>query len=412
MIDPPQPSLIEVLTHQVGECAAWDFPAHPVAALFPFHGPESRADLVESIARAGVRDPILVDDQDRVVDGRHRQEIARTLKVFLPVRRLSAGDDPVAAAWDGNVAHRHLTVGQRAMMVKRLMKHLGIKQGTRTDTSDNYRKYRFLMGGVSAFAVRQAGRVLDEAVPEIVDAVDTGAVSVSDAASVAWLPHEAQTDALAKVEAGDARTLKQAGGLAAGLPGGMTARQAGDELRESMGPVHRVPAGNTVEDPLAKVEAGESRTLPQAAAPAAEPEAVEPAAADPWDTPVGVECLAARKEEARTEAALRKAGERSEAGRRLSEVEEAAYERHQARLQPLVDAWTEAQEVYNAGVEASERQFETEVRAERDAYQRRLEATPEWAAAAEAVTRREAAEQAAVEAGLLAWTERSRYTPR
>lgn len=191
------------------------YQVHPVAARFdPYTDAELDA-LAESIKHNGVLNPItLTQDDGRIVDGVHRARAVAHLrahgeKVFLPARRLPDHADPYEYARANNDIRRHRpTVLEAARMTTT------DNTGGRPETSENSevmtRKQAAEKAGVSPDTITHARKVVEKSPEPVQDAVEAGAVSVSDAAAVADLPHEAQTDALAKVEAGEARTLKQA----------------------------------------------------------------------------------------------------------------------------------------------------------------------------------------------------------
>lgn len=91
---------------------------HPLADMFPMLAADDLADLAESIAEHGQRDPIILDANGRLIDGRNRLracEIAGADPVFLTIASLS--DDAAVAAFinDKNTERRHLSPGQRAV---------------------------------------------------------------------------------------------------------------------------------------------------------------------------------------------------------------------------------------------------------------------------------------------------------
>jgi hypothetical protein len=106
---------------------------HPLAELFPEMGDDDFAAFRESVLEHGISDPVWVDDQLRVADGRHRLRAAQALGVkTIPARKLSDRflsseaeiRDFVVAQ---NLHRRHLTESQRAMVAASLVtaKHGG-----------------------------------------------------------------------------------------------------------------------------------------------------------------------------------------------------------------------------------------------------------------------------------------------
>lgn len=96
---------------------------HPAADLFPMMGSDELAELARDIAENGQLEPIVIDDQGVVIDGRNRLK-ACTI----------AGKKPLTWLWDGspggsvlafivskNVKRRHLDPSQRAMVAADLL---------------------------------------------------------------------------------------------------------------------------------------------------------------------------------------------------------------------------------------------------------------------------------------------------
>jgi hypothetical protein len=94
-----------------------------------------------------------------------------------------------------NLRRRHLSESQRAMVAANIAtlpkganQHAQVCAPTQTEAAD--------MLNVSRRTVQAAAKVRDEAVPELVEAVQAGAVSVSAAADVAALPKDEQAEIL------------------------------------------------------------------------------------------------------------------------------------------------------------------------------------------------------------------------
>lgn len=93
---------------------------HAAAELFPLlHGP-AFAELVADIKKNGLLEPILIDAEGRIVDGRNRYRAC-----------LEAGVEPRFVEWRGagspaelslslNLHRRHLGESQRAIVAARL----------------------------------------------------------------------------------------------------------------------------------------------------------------------------------------------------------------------------------------------------------------------------------------------------
>ena len=95
---------------------------HPVAELFPLLRGDAFQHLVDEIRTNGLLDPILLDAEDRILDGRNR---------YLAC--CQAYIEPRFVVWDGegspaelvlsrNLHRRHLDESQRAMVAARVAK--------------------------------------------------------------------------------------------------------------------------------------------------------------------------------------------------------------------------------------------------------------------------------------------------
>ena len=146
---------------------ALDYKLHSMVEDFPAMPEKQYQALLQDVDRNGIRTPLLAW-QGAIVDGRHRLRAARELELgpdALPVDHLP--DDMPEAAVEtlvrgNNLARRHLTQGQRAMMAARLGK--GGWGGNRRQVAnlplENKQRDRAAMFGVSARMVRAADYVL------------------------------------------------------------------------------------------------------------------------------------------------------------------------------------------------------------------------------------------------------------
>lgn len=88
---------------------------HPIADLFPMLAEDELKELAADIAERGLLQPIVLDDQDRILDGRNRYaacELAGIEPEFTPYE----GDDPDGYALAVNINRRNLLRGQVAMV--------------------------------------------------------------------------------------------------------------------------------------------------------------------------------------------------------------------------------------------------------------------------------------------------------
>ena len=181
---------------------------HPVASLFPLLSGEAFQELVADIKKNGLREPILLDAEGCIIDGRNRYRACNL-----------AGVEPRFVQWEGqgtlpevalslNLHRRHLDESQRAMVAARtakwMEKEAAERRGTRTDIQANLPGSQFgqtrdkagALVNVSPRSVTNAAKVLRHGCDKLIELVDTGELAVSAAARLASLSHENQEKAL------------------------------------------------------------------------------------------------------------------------------------------------------------------------------------------------------------------------
>jgi hypothetical protein len=94
------------------------YPAHVLAKLFPPIDPAGLKELVADIKRNGLLHPITLY-QERVLDGVHRQNACLEAGVE-PRYEKFFGADPVSFVLSNNLARRHLSESQRAMIAAKI----------------------------------------------------------------------------------------------------------------------------------------------------------------------------------------------------------------------------------------------------------------------------------------------------
>jgi ParB-like chromosome segregation protein Spo0J len=169
---------------------------HPLANIFPLvEGPEF-ADLVADIREHGLHEPIVMFE-DRVLDGRNRLRACEAAGIE-PVFTVYTGDDPVAFVVRINLHRRHLDESQRAMVAVKLATLLRAGDNQHSEGRRIGRSSELLNVGVRSVA--RAREVQEHGTPELVHAVERGAVSVSAAADVATLSAQEQREIVARGE--------------------------------------------------------------------------------------------------------------------------------------------------------------------------------------------------------------------
>lgn len=143
---------------------------HPVADLFPMLPDDELKDLAHDIAERGLLQPIVLDAEGRILDGRNRYAACELANVE-PSFETYDGDDPDGYALAVNIARRHLTKGQIAMVAARaLVKITNVEAARRVN--------------VSRASVDHARIVMDYA-SDLIEPVITGTKPLADAYGIA-----------------------------------------------------------------------------------------------------------------------------------------------------------------------------------------------------------------------------------
>jgi hypothetical protein len=101
---------------------------HPDTAAIPALTPAQYESLKAGIERNGILQPLTVDEEGRVIDGRHRLKIAAELGLeAVPVNTV-AGADAALLACDLAVDHRNLTKSGRTLVL--YLAHPGLAKGS------------------------------------------------------------------------------------------------------------------------------------------------------------------------------------------------------------------------------------------------------------------------------------------
>lgn len=142
-----------------------DLQIHPVADLFPMLPDDELAELAADIKERGQLQPIILDAEGRILDGRNRYA-ACAMAGVEPRFEAYSGDDPNGYALAVNVARRSLRPSQK-YMIKEMARRLAVVNGshaTKTVISRNQGE----SDGLS-----QAATVLDHA-PDLARQVVAG----------------------------------------------------------------------------------------------------------------------------------------------------------------------------------------------------------------------------------------------
>jgi hypothetical protein len=119
---------------------------HPLADLFPMMADDDLADLAADIRDHGQLHPILVDEEDRIVDGRNRARACEIAGVE-PRTEVFTGDI-AALVVSANLARRNLKKGQQAMALAMIYPETrrgrGAQDGARKGAETSSFSYRRL----------------------------------------------------------------------------------------------------------------------------------------------------------------------------------------------------------------------------------------------------------------------------
>jgi N6-adenosine-specific RNA methylase IME4 len=156
---------------------------HPLADLFPFASEADFATLAQDISRNGLLEPIVLLD-DAILDGRNRYRACANVGVE-PRFVQYEGDDPLSYVVSKNLARRHLDESQRSMVAARIA---DMKEGRPSETAPIGTVSQEDAGqklNVSRRSVGRAKKVLNSGDKDLINAVDSGQMSVSVAAKIA-----------------------------------------------------------------------------------------------------------------------------------------------------------------------------------------------------------------------------------
>lgn len=178
---------------------------HNLADLFPLMDGEEFAAFSADIKANGLLQPIIMY-QGRVLDGRNRYRACIEHDIAISVDSYDGGD-PLGFVIASNLHRRHLSVSQRAMIGAKIANlAVGSNQYVHRITHDNETGSEFspplkiaaASVGVNVESLKQARAVRSSGTPELVKAVEQGAIVVSVASKVAKLSNEQQRAAVAE----------------------------------------------------------------------------------------------------------------------------------------------------------------------------------------------------------------------
>ena len=194
--------------------------AHPVAEIFPAMPPAEFCNLEADIREHGLREPIWLHRDGRIIDGRNRYRACLEAGVEPTFRTYEgAGGDSnlIAFVLSLNLHRRHLTESQRAMVASKVA-NLGLganqhaQQGVQLCTPSPDPLFgtpdREVPAAIPAVSLADAAgmlsvsrrsaasarRVQEHGIPELVAKVEAGEIAVSAAETIAKAPPEEQRE--------------------------------------------------------------------------------------------------------------------------------------------------------------------------------------------------------------------------
>jgi hypothetical protein len=219
---------------------ATKFEIHPVANIFPAMSDQAFRELVADIEANGQREPIWLDTEGRVIDGRHRVRACDLLEREV-LTETYEGDDPLGFAVSHNLHRNHYSESQRAMVAAKLANMGEGRPSQETASIEAVSQSRAAEQlNVSRSNVQRATKVIAEAEPEITQAVEQGRLAVSAAVTATEFPPEVQREIAAAPE--PAKAIKAHVANNSGNNEWYTPAKFIEAAREAMGSIDTDPA--------------------------------------------------------------------------------------------------------------------------------------------------------------------------
>lgn len=153
------------------------FEVHPYADKFPMLPDSELEELAESIRQNGLRQPVVLDKEGRLLDGRNRSRACEMLGIE-PETVTYEGDDLAEYVIDCNVTRRNMSTGARAMAFALVMEADGRRDNGRFSGVDDFAPVQNETSLRSQ--ISRAGVVIDFK-PGLADSVVHGQTTLKDA---------------------------------------------------------------------------------------------------------------------------------------------------------------------------------------------------------------------------------------
>jgi ParB-like chromosome segregation protein Spo0J len=183
-----------------------DLVPHPLACIFPQMDEEQFADLVADLKANGLREPITVDSENRIIDGVNRYRACKEAGIEIRTETKDLGEGELIN-WiaSRNLHRRHLKTPQRAAIAAEIASLKRAGDGQANLPVSQVAAAKLL--GVSERSVRAAAAV-KEVSPVLHDDIKAGTLSVHAAEQIAKLPDADREKAISLIKRGDIKGAK------------------------------------------------------------------------------------------------------------------------------------------------------------------------------------------------------------
>jgi hypothetical protein len=181
-LEPMRMSMMETAHEHNPDASSKGLSQHPLGAIFPPLSEEEFDALAKDIKEHGLHEEIVLYEE-KVLDGWNRHLACRRVGAE-PKYIVYTGHDPRGFVISHNIRRRHLTASQRALVAARVSTlplgsnqydgHQGLPVGRAAE-----------LFGVGERSVARAKVVLASAIKEVIDALESGQLTVSRAAKIA-----------------------------------------------------------------------------------------------------------------------------------------------------------------------------------------------------------------------------------
>jgi hypothetical protein len=172
---------------------------HPLADAFPLMEGADFDQLVKDIDSNGQNHPV-VRFEGKILDGRNRYRACQRLGIKVKIEEYD-GPDPVAFVVSENIARRHLTTAQRAIVAEKLATAMrGGYKGQKSKVSSETEGKDTTVGeaakamDVSPQTVHRVRQTRKSGATEVVEAMDEGKITPRAASNLARLPKDKQSE--------------------------------------------------------------------------------------------------------------------------------------------------------------------------------------------------------------------------